>query len=204
MRLCALVPNGRAPHTIESALLTSCIFEVDVLNKIFDPNNCQPPLPIESSVIQKPPSSTIRRNRLNISSNLSISKLFFTMAKELLSAILLSSLACEAVAGIIQLDTWKQTSSPPTSIGARQSFQESIINNVTGGSYMISTCWGTPCQNISLVLDTGSSDVWALANNADQCTSATIQRQYGPCVGGTCQYKFPSNVKSATRKKNEG
>lgn len=46
---------------------------------------------------------------------------------------------------------------------------------------------GSPGQQVSLVIDTGSSDVFVLAKTADQCTQARLAAQDGPCVGGTCK-----------------
>lgn len=115
-------------------------------------------------------------------------------AASLLALLTLSSEV--ASQKVIQFDIAKVAGSPPTKLGKRfaetsklykRQFSESIINNVTGGSYMISTSIGTPAQSISLVLDTGSSDVWVLADNANQCTSKTLQYEYGACVGGTCK-----------------
>lgn len=85
------------------------------------------------------------------------------------------------------MDISKRSDMSYTKLRRRADFSESIINNSTEGSYQISTAVGTPGQNITLVLDTGSSDVFVLASTADQCTNARLQREYGPCVGGTCK-----------------
>lgn len=115
-------------------------------------------------------------------------KTTISTAASLLSVLALSS----EVAGqrVVQLDIAKRASSPPTRLGKRQDFSDSIINNVTGGSYEIQTSLGTPAQSITLVLDTGSSDVWVLASDADQCTSAQLEYEYGFCSGGTCRYSL--------------
>lgn len=75
----------------------------------------------------------------------------------------------------------------PRRISARATIFESLANNETGGSYMADVMVGTPGQPISLVLDTGSSDVFVLANTADECTNPRIQSLYGGCTGGTCR-----------------
>lgn len=55
---------------------------------------------------------------------------------------------------------------------------------------------GTPAQSLSLVLDTGSSDVWMLSNTADLCTSAELQAEnYGGCTGGTYNSNDSSTYK---------
>lgn len=46
---------------------------------------------------------------------------------------------------------------------------ESLVNNVTAGSYIATVHVGTPPQTMSLVLDTGSSDVWVVSSTADVC-----------------------------------
>lgn len=47
------------------------------------------------------------------------------------------------------------------------------------GEYFVTASVGTPFQNIDLIVDTGSSDVWMFG--AGSCTN-------GPCEGGTCKY----------------
>lgn len=64
---------------------------------------------------------------------------------------------------------------------------QELINNITAGAYLATVKVGTPAQTISLVLDTGSSDIFLLANTADQCTQPNIADMYGPCIGGTCK-----------------
>lgn len=53
---------------------------------------------------------------------------------------------------------------------------------MTGGGYYADVEIGTPGQKVSLILDTGSSDVWVLDKNADLCTNSTMQY----ALGGGC------------------
>jgi hypothetical protein len=68
-------------------------------------------------------------------------------------------------------------------LAARKDFSESIANNFTGANYNIAVQVGTPAQDITMAIDTGSSDVWVLSVNAGLCTSSAIQDQ----VGTGCQ-----------------
>lgn len=72
---------------------------------------------------------------------------------------------------------------------------ETLVNNVTGGGYYASIDVGTPPQPQVLVIDTGSSDVWVVASDADLCTSSLLQRKYGD----TCSDTYDSS-KSSTYK----
>ena len=57
----------------------------------------------------------------------------------------------------------------------RQAFT-SALSPLTSASYFINVTIGTPPQSLSLVLDTGSSDVWAYAPAAaDSCPDCTGQ-----------------------------
>jgi len=71
----------------------------------------------------------------------------------------------------------------------RGTITESLANNHTSGPlYLATVSVGTPGQTIALDIDTGSSDVYVIATNADECTDAAVQAQYGGCFGGTCTY----------------
>jgi hypothetical protein len=74
---------------------------------------------------------------------------------------------------------------------SRDTIAQTLLNNYTGGSYMIDISVGTPPQPISLVIDTGSSDVWVMSNIADQCTIPRVQRILGGgCTGGLCEHNL--------------
>lgn len=64
---------------------------------------------------------------------------------------------------------------------------ETLANNMTGGSYVASVSIGTPAQSMTLVIDTGSSDVWLLDVNADLCTDPELQYEYGEGCSTTCE-----------------
>ncbi|KAI1163555.1 aspartic peptidase domain-containing protein [Nemania serpens] len=61
-------------------------------------------------------------------------------------------------------------------------YSQELNNNLTGGGYYAQVALGTPPQPVTLVLDTGSSDVWVLDTNADLCRSSILQDQYGSCL----------------------
>jgi hypothetical protein len=56
------------------------------------------------------------------------------------------------------------------------------LNNITGGGYYAEFAVGTPPQNISFLLDTGSSDTWVNSVESNLCTSTTMQSQLGFCL----------------------
>ena len=119
-------------------------------------------------------------------------------------AILLQlSLATSALAGVIKLSTEKH---PPTprdlvhrdvvkrfeaggSIGKRaNTILESLYNNRAQGGYFINITVGTPPQPLSVILDTGSSDLWLLTTDTNLCQSASLQKSLGEdCYGGVCK-----------------
>ncbi|KAL2167005.1 hypothetical protein VTG60DRAFT_1872 [Thermothelomyces hinnuleus] len=65
----------------------------------------------------------------------------------------------------------------------RETYSERLINNIAGGGYYVQVQVGTPPQNLTMLLDTGSSDAWVLSHEADLCTSPDLQDFYGmPCT----------------------
>ncbi|KAI0118441.1 aspartic peptidase domain-containing protein [Nemania sp. FL0031] len=61
-------------------------------------------------------------------------------------------------------------------------FSQELNNNLTGGGYYAEVALGTPPQPVTLIIDTGSSDVWVLDANADLCQSRKLQYLYGTCL----------------------
>ncbi|KAM3068448.1 hypothetical protein ACMFMF_009264 [Clarireedia jacksonii] len=66
----------------------------------------------------------------------------------------------------------------PERISPRATIYESLLNNITAGSYIASVTVGTPPQRVDLIVDTGSSDTWLLDSTADLCTRPSLQRFY--------------------------
>ena len=64
-------------------------------------------------------------------------------------------------------------------IAKRDTYSQNLINNITGGAYYAEVTVGTPGQKVSVVLDTGSSDLWVVSYKADLCTDFRIQREWG-------------------------
>ncbi|ORY55283.1 aspartic peptidase domain-containing protein [Pseudomassariella vexata] len=71
-----------------------------------------------------------------------------------------------------------------------QTWTQELQNNLTGGGYHAEVEVGTPGQKVSLVIDTGSSDVWVIDSNADLCIDPDMQEVYG---GGCIATYDPSD-----------
>jgi hypothetical protein len=69
----------------------------------------------------------------------------------------------------------------------RATFLEPLSNNLTGGGYYADVTVGTPGQPQRMVVDTGSSDIWVVAHNADLCRSSRLQNYYRDTCGDTCR-----------------
>lgn len=67
----------------------------------------------------------------------------------------------------------------PSSLTRRGPYSERLINSIAGGGYYVRVQVGTPKQNITMLLDTGSSDAWVLGHDADLCTNPDLQNIYG-------------------------
>ena len=69
----------------------------------------------------------------------------------------------------------------------RAAYVETLRNNITGGGYYADITVGNPPQKQTVVLDTGSSDIWVLAHDADLCESSSLQRQNRDSCDLTCE-----------------
>lgn len=104
------------------------------------------------------------------------------MASSLLSFCLLSS--CLLVqAQVVQWDIEKRHVNPIPGLQRRAgtTFEEAIDNDKTTGGYFATVSVGNPPQNLTLQIDTGSSDVWVPWVNAPICTDTAT----GGCPLGT-------------------
>jgi hypothetical protein len=93
------------------------------------------------------------------------------------------ALASAVQAQVVQFDIEKRHG---PSLRRRAATINGVLSNqqVEGG-YFISVQIGTPPQNITLQLDTGSSDVWVPASTSAICTEVS-QRNPG-CTFGSCK-----------------
>ncbi|KAI1764718.1 acid protease [Hypoxylon sp. FL1150] len=82
--------------------------------------------------------------------------------------------ASVAQAQVVQWDIVKRQTAPNT-LTRRQSntFTEVITNEKLRGGYFATCSIGTPAQNLTLQLDTGSSDIWVPSSSASVCDDAS-------------------------------
>ncbi|RKU48482.1 hypothetical protein DL546_004468 [Coniochaeta pulveracea] len=81
--------------------------------------------------------------------------------------------AQNSVPGMIQWQIEKRVKLPPSGQPLHkrgQTYEEVITNERSRGGYFTTCALGTPWQNISLQLDTGSSDIWVPDQTASACS----------------------------------
>jgi hypothetical protein len=102
------------------------------------------------------------------------------------SAGLLLAPAANA-AGTVQWDI--QKNHPKARLGRRaaDTHEGVITNELTRGGYFATCSMGTPPQNLTLQLDTGSSDIWVPWNLATVCEEEK-------CTLGNCA-QWPPDIK---------
>ncbi|KAI1755872.1 aspartic peptidase domain-containing protein [Xylaria castorea] len=100
-----------------------------------------------------------------------------------LSFVGLVAVATSVVAQKVVPLSFSRASSEHQSLRKRAgTYSQELNNNLTGGGYYAEVALGTPPQPVTLILDTGSSDVWVLDTNADLCQSRSLQSIYGTCL----------------------
>ncbi|KAI8632993.1 acid protease [Xylariaceae sp. FL1651] len=99
------------------------------------------------------------------------------------SLSLLAAIATSTVAQrVVPLSFSRQGPRQNTVTRRAATYSEELNNNLTGGGYYADVALGTPPQSVTLILDTGSSDVWVLDTDADLCQSRALQNYYGDCL----------------------
>lgn len=79
-------------------------------------------------------------------------------------------------------------------LSSRSSVSASLVNNITQSSYVISVKVGTPPQDIDLIIDTGSSDTWLIANTVE-CTLEENFDETDPAPCNTpCMYPIQLTI----------
>jgi predicted aspartyl protease len=98
-------------------------------------------------------------------------------------ALVVGLAATTAAAGHVSIPFSRQKFRHPLAHVKRddEPFALEALNNITGGGYYSEFAVGTPPQNISFLLDTGSSDTWVNSVEANLCNSQTQQAAMGFC-----------------------
>ena len=100
--------------------------------------------------------------------------------------IALSGLAFSVAYGQVVQWNIEKRRSEEQALDRRQarSIEEVIKNDKTKGGYFATCRIGTPGQNVTLQLDTGSSDIWVPDSDADICAQS---RTSNGCELGSCK-----------------
>lgn len=116
-----------------------------------------------------------------------------------LNLVLPLLLASSSLAGVVPIPIWKNPASPHLArrdIHSRATVLQVLDNSHLRGSYYANITVGTPPQPISVIVDTGSSDLWVLAKTANVCLDPSIIQQLPGdvgCYGGTCEIHHGSS-----------
>jgi hypothetical protein len=100
---------------------------------------------------------------------------------------LLALCGAAAAKKVVSIGFGKQGNRLPPVHKRADPISQQLNNNLTGGGYYAEVSLGTPPQPVTLIVDTGSSDVWVLDSEADLCTDEAMQEMYyGGCIA-TCE-----------------
>lgn len=104
-----------------------------------------------------------------------------------------SLLASAARAQVVQMDIQRRELAPKDKLRKRFStYTEVVSNDESLGGYFATVSVGTPSQNLTLQLDTGSSDIWVPSSSASVCeTTNSRSSSSSGCSLGSCKYYPP-------------
>lgn len=109
----------------------------------------------------------------------------------LVSSALFSGVAAR---GTVQLSVEREihpvTRNVRRGLGGSTTAEASIANNEFFIGYYVNVSIGTPPQYFNMHVDTGSSDVWAVAKDADTSLAAGGVDDFPGTPGGTCKSAF--------------
>ena len=88
---------------------------------------------------------------------------------------------------VVQWNIEKRRSEEDKTLDTRQArtIEEVINNDKTKGGYFATCKIGTPGQDVTLQLDTGSSDIWVPDSGANICAQSRVSNG---CELGSCKY----------------
>lgn len=122
------------------------------------------------------------------------------------SLVLLGLAASSALAdpAVLHMPLTRNAKHPGPRLAKRASntAQVTVVNDIDYGLYYVNATVGTPGQEISLVLDTGSSDVWMFGPGAC-AASVQQQQQQQQCFGGECTSTFSLSLSLLFYHKNK-
>lgn len=105
---------------------------------------------------------------------------------QLVQTLYVLGLLPRALTQVVQWDISRRSDLPL--LRRRGSTLGSTIENVAQAGYFAKVNIGSPGQELTLQLDTGSSDVWVPYSSASICGD----RSSGGCPYGSCATPFPS------------
>lgn len=94
--------------------------------------------------------------------------------------------------GVVQWDIRKERKPQELTKSRKRAstFEEVIANDRGRGGYFATCRMGTPGQNLTLQLDTGSSDIWVPDSQARVCVEDGTEG----CVLGSCMARLPHRI----------
>jgi len=113
-----------------------------------------------------------------------------------LAASTLLAVTVQAIEGVIQWDIAKRQTAPRLRKRAGTTFEEVITNERGRGGYFATCKVGTPGQDLTLQLDTGSSDIWVPEDTAAVCSTKTSQDPDGCSFGKCTSMEYDSTLEN--------